>query len=122
MLDISPERVGVFDLVLFLGVLYHMRHPLLALERVASVTGKQLILETHVNMSDQDRPVLAFYPGEECSDDETNWFGPNQAAVEAMLRVVGFRKVEMVSSTSSPGVVRGSAANQCGRMVFHAWK
>ena len=49
VLDISPERVGVFDLVLFLGVLYHMRHPLLALERVASVVGTQLILETHVD-------------------------------------------------------------------------
>ena len=46
VLDLSPETVGVFDLVLFLGVLYHMRHPLLAFERVASVTARQLILET----------------------------------------------------------------------------
>jgi len=34
---------------LILGVLYHMRHPLLALERVASVTKDQLVLETHVD-------------------------------------------------------------------------
>ena len=99
VLDISPERVGVFDLVLFLGVLYHMPHPLLALERVASVVGKQLILETHVDMNEHDRPVLAFYPEDECADDGSNWFGPNRAAVEAMLRVVGFRKVELMSST-----------------------
>ena len=46
VLDISPATVGVFDLVLFLGVLYHMRHPLLALERIASVTKQHLILET----------------------------------------------------------------------------
>src|SRR3954464_10516019 len=44
VLDHAPERVGTFDVVLFLGVLYHMRHPLLALERVASITGERLIL------------------------------------------------------------------------------
>ena len=44
VLDLSPDTVGVFDLVLFLGVLYHMKHPLLALERVASVTGRHLIM------------------------------------------------------------------------------
>ncbi len=41
VMDLSPDRVGTFDLVLFVGVLYHLRHPLLALERVASVTGDQ---------------------------------------------------------------------------------
>lgn len=46
VLDLSPDTVGVFDLVLFLGVLYHMKHPLFALERVASVTAGQLIMQT----------------------------------------------------------------------------
>ncbi len=127
VLDITPERVGVFDLVLFLGVLYHMRHPLLALERVASVAGRQLILETHVDMNELDRPVLAFYPEDECVGDSSIWFGPNRAAVEAMLTVVGFRKVELVSSTpvvSQPnaGDIRGAGKSEYGRMAFHAWK
>src|SRR5262249_3128748 len=120
--DITPERVGVFDLVLFLGVLYHMPHPLLALERVASVTGKQLILETLVDLTDHDRPVLAFYPGTECCNDPTNWFGPNRAAVEAMLRVVGFQRIELKSWYPVPYAVRGVGEGTCGRMVFHAWK
>jgi len=51
VMDLAPERIGTFDLVLFLGVLYHLRHPLLALERVASVTEEQLILETHVDLT-----------------------------------------------------------------------
>jgi len=46
VLELSSEAVGPFDIVLFLGVLYHMRHPLLALERVASVTRERLILDT----------------------------------------------------------------------------
>ena len=62
VMDLSPERVGQFDVVFFLGVLYHLRHPLLALERVASVTRKLLILETVVDMVGIGRPALAFYP------------------------------------------------------------
>jgi tRNA (mo5U34)-methyltransferase len=96
VLDLSPKTVGVFDLVLFLGVLYHLRHPLLALEKVFSVTGKQLILETHVDLCSTGKPVMRFYPGTELSGDPTNWWGPNPEAVIAMLKDVGFRKVEMV--------------------------
>lgn len=115
VLEHSPETVGVFDLVLFLSVLYHMRHPLLALERIASVTGKFLILETHIDMLDCPRPAMAFYPGEELCQDATNWCGPNPAMVEAMLKTVGFRKVTIHCGpinlhTPSP------------RMIFHAWK
>jgi len=96
VLDLSPETVGTFDVVLFLGVLYHMRDPLLALERVASVTGKQLIVETHVDLLGLRRPAAAFYPGRELNQDPSNWWGPNPAAVEAMLRAVGFPRVEVV--------------------------
>ena len=44
VLDLDPNRIGVFDVVLFLGVLYHMRHPLLALEKVAAVTKGQVCI------------------------------------------------------------------------------
>lgn len=91
VLEISPETVGQFDVVLFLGVLYHMRHPLLALERVASVTKQQLILETLVDMTFLRSPAAAFYPWKMLGDG-TNWWGPNQAAVLGMLRSVGFER------------------------------
>ena len=55
VLELAPEKIGTFDMVLLLGVLYHMKHPLLALERVASVTGKMLILETVVDMLGTNR-------------------------------------------------------------------
>jgi len=97
VLDLSPETVGTFDVVLFLGVLYHMRHPLLALERVASVTGDLLVLETHVDLSLTRRPAAAFYPGYDLELDPSNWWGPNPPAVVAMLRAVGFDDVEIVS-------------------------
>jgi tRNA (mo5U34)-methyltransferase len=137
IMELSPERVGMFDLVLCLGVLYHMRNPLLALERVSSVTKSQLILDTHVDCVMTNRPVIAFYPGNELNDDPTNWCGPNRAAVEAMLGTVGFRRVEMVSQEfrfSHPyrlarAVKRKLLNNESfwlnlsqDRMVFHAWR
>lgn len=102
VMDLSPEEVGTFDVVLFLGVLYHLRHPLLALERVAAVTGDLLILETEVDLALARRPAMAFYPGQELRDDWTNWWGPNPPAVVAMLRAVGFAEVEVVSPNSLP--------------------
>lgn len=111
VLDISPDRIGVFDLVLFMGVLYHMRHPLLALERAASVTGKQIIVETQVDLVEYPRPAMAFYPGNELNNDYSNWWGPNPIAVEAMLKAVGFQKVVMIDS-----------AINATRRGFHAWK
>jgi tRNA (mo5U34)-methyltransferase len=115
VMELSPARIGVFDLVLCLGVLYHMRHPLLALERVFSVTAKQLILETHVDMLDCDRPAMAFYPGHELGSDPTNWCGPNPQMVIAMLKTVGFREVKV-----HKGPVYFTAVSP--RIIFHAWR
>ena len=70
--DISPENVGTFDIVLFLGVLYHLKHPLLALERVFSVTKELAIIETVCDMLDYHKPALAFYPNNELMDDSSN--------------------------------------------------
>ena len=52
--DISPESVGTFDYVFFLGVLYHSPDPLGYLRRVRSVCSRTLVLETHVDGLDYD--------------------------------------------------------------------
>ena len=101
VMDLSPDTVGTFDIVLFLGVLYHLPNPLLALERVASVTDDLLIIETVVDMVGFNRPVVAFYPGRERNGDPTNWWGPNPAAVEGMLRSVGFKRVDPLTPARS---------------------
>lgn len=139
VMDLSAEQIGQFDLVLFLGVLYHMRHPLLALERAASVTGDQLILETHIDLTWTRRPAMAFYPGTEVGWDPTNWWGPNPEAVISMLHSVGFADVQIVTPDSwpyrlarmarrTPAFLRFLAENHVrplgsvaqGRAVFHA--
>lgn len=110
-LDLSPERVGRFDLVLFLGVLYHMPNPLLGLERVASVTAGRLIVETHIDLLDVPEPAMRFYPGSELNHDPSNWWGPNPACVADMLRTVGFTHVHLVPRTRQPR-----------RLVAHAFR
>jgi tRNA (mo5U34)-methyltransferase len=127
VLDISPATVGTFDVVLFLGVLYHMRHPLLALERVAAVTNELLILETHVEVFEHDERVMLFYPRTELNGDPTNWWGPTPSALEAMLHDVGFGKVEIVgrdlTPVHAPKRRLGRAPKRlAGRMAFHAWR
>jgi len=112
VMDLGPERIGTFDLVLFLGVLYHLRHPFLALERVASVTREYLILETVVDLVGFRRPAMAFYPGRELNNDPTNWWGPNIPAVRGMLESLGFSEVTI--STPQPNAIYRAA-----RALYH---
>lgn len=112
VLDLDPEPLGTWDVVLFLGVLYHMRDPMLALERVASVTGDLLVLETLSDAAFSRRPLAAFYPGSTMNGDESNWWGPNAAAVVGMLEGVGFRDVRVISGTG--------LGRRAGRLLYNA--
>jgi tRNA (mo5U34)-methyltransferase len=136
VMDLSSDQVGTFDVVLFLGVLYHLKHPLYALERVFEVTGDQLILETEIDMTWTRRPAAAFYPGKELAKTDSNWWGPNITAVEGMLKTVGFREVRLVFKRGFPiRVARGMRSKfvrrekvalrhlvQRDRAVFHAFR
>lgn len=98
-----------FDVVLFMGVLYHLRHPLLALDLIHEhVAGDLMIFHSLLRGSMQTFPVEDDYPfseqgvfGQEgfplmhfiekrYAGDPTNWWIPNRACVEAMLRSAGF--------------------------------
>jgi tRNA (mo5U34)-methyltransferase len=119
VMDLSPETVGVFDIVLFLGVLYHLRYPALAIDRLLKVTGKLMVLETHVDLTSLDRPAAAFYPGNELGNDATNWWGPNPACVEGLLRTAGFTDVKTISVWLPNKGFPGPSGEQ-GRAIFHA--
>ncbi len=92
--DFSTLR-GSFDVVLFFGVLYHERHPLLALEHLARLTRESAVLETHFVKS-RGQPLLRFYPGSSLNQDPTNFWGPTLSCVELMLKDVGFRRVSLL--------------------------
>ena len=79
---------GTFDVVFFYGVLYHLRHPLLAFDKIRSVCQGVVFLETHLNSANNFVPSSVFY-----RDDVfgiTNWTGPSQACVVQWMVDAGF--------------------------------
>ncbi len=90
--ELSPERHGLFDLIFFYGVLYHLRHPLLALDRLRKVCSGALIVETHVANRAPFVPSMLFY-WDDVFDGPTNWCGPSEACVATWMRSAGFDMV-----------------------------
>jgi tRNA (mo5U34)-methyltransferase len=137
--DLDPSVMGgPFDLVLFLGVLYHAPDPLGYLRRVRSVTRGMAIIETVVDLLDHDVPAIAYYPGDSLNEDASNHFGPNPQAVEGLLGDAGFARVVSFApwQTSSEWAIRSGSERRAaplarlarrlrrprsGRMVFHAY-
>ena len=120
--DIEFQRLSVydvaqlresFDLVIFMGVFYHLRHPLLALDLIREHVTRDLLLfqsmhrgSTNVFEPEQDYPFSEeeifeqpgypkmFFVEKRYSNDPTNWWVPNRACTEAMLRSSGFEIVQ----------------------------
>jgi tRNA (mo5U34)-methyltransferase len=99
-----------FDLVIFMGVLYHLRHPLLALDLIREHAARDLMLFQSMQRGSSDTVKLAadydfweteifdrpefprmYFIEQRYAHDPTNWWIPNRACVEAMLRSAGFR-------------------------------
>lgn len=125
VMDLDPQTVGGrFDLVLLLGVLYHLRDPVTALERVASVCADLLVLETETALNKLRTPAAAVFPGRELNGDESNWYAYNVAALRGLLARVGFTDVEVVWRTSAPRRVgRALSRSRAGpAAVRSAWR
>lgn len=79
--DLAEVFDEQFDLVFMLGVLYHLRHPLLALDNVHAVTRGDVLLETEVAddevANDSELAIARFFRGDERAGDSSNWFAPN---------------------------------------------
>jgi tRNA (mo5U34)-methyltransferase len=108
----NVETIGRWQIVLFLGVFYHLLDPIVALRSLAEIAGEVLVVETHLDLQDVATPAMAFYPGTELAGDPTNWWAPNRPALEGLLKVVGFPKVVFTPNPTAPGV----------RGIFHAFK
>jgi tRNA (mo5U34)-methyltransferase len=94
--EISPAALGTFDIVLFFGVLYHLRHPLLGLERVLSVTRDVALVESFVAApapAARHRTYLEFYETGELGGQLDNWYGPTPDCLMALCRSAGFAQV-----------------------------
>lgn len=126
--NLTRETHGEFDVVLFLGVLYHLRKPLAALDSIRSVMkpGSRLFVGTmmideyfllpdgSVTTLEAVNPVLAnvpiwqAYPGDSLNGDYTNCFAPNRRALEVALEEAQF-SVESFETVSMGGYARARA-------------
>jgi tRNA (mo5U34)-methyltransferase len=86
--ELTAAEVGTFDVVLFLGLLYHLTDPLGALRAVRHLTRKRMYLETLVLDFGPEMaglPLMRFFAGSSWAGDPTNYWGPNIRCVEEML-------------------------------------
>jgi tRNA (mo5U34)-methyltransferase len=98
-----------FDLVIFMGVFYHLRYPMLALDIVTQKVARMMVFQTltmpgeevyhpkpdmtldeRKQMLKKGWPLMAFIE-KRLANDPTNWWAPNHAAIEAMLRTCGLK-------------------------------
>lgn len=119
-IDLQPMEIydlanldRAFDLVIFMGVFYHLRYPLLALDLVSDHVKRLLVFQTltmpgdkmmdvpeDVSLNDRDHMLDPGYPKmafieHRLNGDPTNWWAPNRACVEAMLRSASLKILAM---------------------------
>jgi tRNA (mo5U34)-methyltransferase len=116
----DAATLGQFDVVLYLGVLYHMENPLESLKRVREVTKQVAVIETEAAAfrGFKDRPMCEFFhPSRQLADDPTNFWAPNAAALAGLCEAAGFSRVELL--TPAPNPLRVPVARY--RLVAHAF-
>ena len=100
--ELPGAGLGRFDFVFFLGVLYHLKHPMLALEQVCALTTDTAIVESFVTdaqtwQESRDKiPSMEFYETDELGNQLDNWIGPGVTCLVAMCRAAGFARVELM--------------------------
>ncbi len=139
---VDLDELGRFDVVLYLGVLYHMKEPLTCLERLRAVTKEVAVIETEaVHLQGLDNEVLLqFHAGSSLRTDFGNWYVPTIEALHNLCRAAGFARIETVvgpppaPAATTPGLVHEvsrrarraavpvpSAPSQNYRAVVHAF-
>ena len=92
---VDLDALGQFDVVLYLGVLYHMKEPLTCLERLRAVTREVAVIETEaVHLQGLDHEVLLqFHAGSSLRTDFGNWYVPTIEALHNLCRAAGFARI-----------------------------
>ena len=118
--DLDPFAMGQFDVTLALGLIYHCKHLVLALEKLFLITRRLLVLETAIYPPEKtpesfeyeeggERPTLhplAYVENRpEAKEAVYNWFLPSTAALSALLKNVGFDEIKVLPTANSDRAV-----------------
>lgn len=109
--ELPDAGLGKFDIVFLLGVLYHLKHPLLGLEIACGMATGTVMIESFVTDGGtwqehaDDIPTMEFYEGYELAGQFDNWVGPSVGCLMAMCRAAGFARVQLVHTEPHNAVV-----------------
>lgn len=115
--EVNAAKLGDFDIIFFFGTLYHLRHPLLALDRLSAICSQEIYVESAI--LDDFSPyrgglghgysggqmVAEFYPENQYGNNMTNWWVPTLHCLAHMVRAAGFEKAEAWKLTETPNHV-----------------
>ncbi len=121
--DVSEAKLGRFDVVFCFGTIYHLRYPLLAIDKLAALCDETMYVESAI-LDDYSpyrggmghgypgQMVMEFYPTNEYGNNPTNYWVPSLCCLGYMLKSSGFERVEAWKLTDQPqslGQCRGFA-------------
>lgn len=115
-----PSAGKQYDIVLFIGVLYHIDNQYGALKKIYDLTKEKAIISTHAMMLPglEHMSLFEFYPFSELNGDRTNWFSPNEKALLDLCLSVGFKRAEVINKY----MYYQRNGNTYYRLVVHASK
>jgi tRNA (mo5U34)-methyltransferase len=121
-MNVDLATLGSFDVVLFLGVLYHLQDPFLALRRLRQVTRQLAVIETGgvvIPGWTQER-LWMFVEGTEVDNDPTDWWMPSTAGLAAMCRAAGFSETRVLCESEEDAPPNPGHNVHFGRITMHA--
>ena len=99
--DLRSNKHGTFDIVYCFGLLYHLRHPLLALDKIYAVTKEMTFVNNQIFSGYSTEPNTILFFNETWRGSYTNWFVPTPKAFIEMVSNIGYKKIEVVDVGST---------------------
>lgn len=136
--ELAPEEHGRYDLIFFMGVYYHLRHPVMAFQRIhrALEDGGTLYFEGAVldyafnvdpSFKSHEQAIrdtadlpLTFFTNSAYAGDWSNWFVPNAACLREWLRATGFKDIEVHTSPQNSRAYGHAVRDSAYQEVEHA--
>lgn len=114
------ESVGEFDVINFTGVYYHLRHPLLAFERLWPRLRPDGVMLVEGQYATGDDALAYLWHGQVLENDRTNWWTPTKQCLREWFDATGFRCEELSGhETSVYRVTKGDRRLEIGRAVYY---
>jgi tRNA (mo5U34)-methyltransferase len=129
-LDVADHRVadlGQFDMVLLLGVMYHVTDPYRTLEAAAAMSRDHLVIETVTALRHEPVPAMRLFTELELDRDPTNFWAPNILALREMCVRFGYSRFQVLPEALDNQGWRKLAMpfrrkDRYRRAIFHAWR